>query len=40
MGDEVKLGQLDSELFRIFIDARVWEERQERRRESVAVNRP
>jgi HD-GYP domain-containing protein (c-di-GMP phosphodiesterase class II) len=40
MGDEVKLGQLDAELFRIFIEARVWEERQERRRESVMVNRP
>jgi len=38
--DEVERGQLDPDLFRIFIEARIWEERTERRRESIAVNRP
>jgi HD-GYP domain-containing protein (c-di-GMP phosphodiesterase class II) len=38
--DEVKQGQLDAELFKIFLEARVWEARSERRRESIAVNRP
>jgi HD-GYP domain-containing protein (c-di-GMP phosphodiesterase class II) len=40
MTDEVERGQLDESLFRIFLEARVWEERTERRRESIAVNRP
>ena len=40
MVDEVERGQLDGDLFRVFIEARVWEEKQERRRASVAVNRP
>ncbi len=40
MVDEVERGQLDGDLFRVFIEARVWEERQERRRASIAVNRP
>jgi HD-GYP domain-containing protein (c-di-GMP phosphodiesterase class II) len=40
LSDEVKQGQLDAELFRIFLEARVWESRSERRRESIAVNRP
>jgi HD-GYP domain-containing protein (c-di-GMP phosphodiesterase class II) len=40
MVDEVERGQLDGELFRVFIEARVWEERQEKPRASVAVNRP
>jgi HD-GYP domain-containing protein (c-di-GMP phosphodiesterase class II) len=38
--DEVERGQLDADLFRVFVEARVWEERTERRRESIAVNRP
>ncbi len=38
--DEVKQGQLDADLFKIFLEARVWEARTERRRESIAVNRP
>jgi HD-GYP domain-containing protein (c-di-GMP phosphodiesterase class II) len=40
MADEVERGQLDESLFRVFLEARVWEERRERRRESIAVNRP
>jgi hypothetical protein len=40
MTDEVERGQLDESLFRIFLEARIWEERKERRRESIAVNRP
>jgi response regulator RpfG family c-di-GMP phosphodiesterase len=40
MTDEVERGQLDESLFRIFLEARVWEERSERRRPSIAVNRP
>lgn len=40
MVDEVERGQLDGDLFRVFIEARVWEEKQEKRRASVAVNRP
>jgi HD-GYP domain-containing protein (c-di-GMP phosphodiesterase class II) len=38
--DEVERGQLDEALFRVFVEARVWEERVERRRVSIAVNRP
>ncbi|HWA56596.1 MAG TPA: HD domain-containing phosphohydrolase [Gemmatimonadales bacterium] len=40
MVDEVERGQLDSDLFRVFIEARVWEEQREKPRASVAVNRP
>ncbi|MEO8634230.1 MAG: HD domain-containing phosphohydrolase [Gemmatimonadales bacterium] len=40
LGDEVKLGQLDAELFKIFVEAKVWEDRPERKRDSLAVNRP
>jgi HD-GYP domain-containing protein (c-di-GMP phosphodiesterase class II) len=40
MVDEVERGQLDGDLFRVFIEARVWEERQEKPRASIAVNRP
>ena len=38
--DEVERGQLDGDLFRVFVEARVWEEQTERRRESIMVNRP
>jgi HD-GYP domain-containing protein (c-di-GMP phosphodiesterase class II) len=38
--DEVERGQLDEELFRVFVEARIWEERAERRRDSIMVNRP
>ena len=40
LGDEVKQGQLDAELFKVFVEAKIWEERPERRRDSLAVNRP
>lgn len=40
MVDEVERGALDGELFRVFIEAKVWEERREKPRASVAVNRP
>ena len=40
LGDEVRQGQLDGELFKIFVEAKIWEERPERRRDSLAVNRP
>jgi response regulator RpfG family c-di-GMP phosphodiesterase len=40
MVDEVERGQLDGDLFRVFIEAKVWEERTEKPRASVAVNRP
>jgi HD-GYP domain-containing protein (c-di-GMP phosphodiesterase class II) len=38
--DEVERGQLDESLFRVFVEARVWEDRPERRRDSIMVNRP
>jgi HD-GYP domain-containing protein (c-di-GMP phosphodiesterase class II) len=38
--DEVEHGQLDESLFRIFVEARIWEDRPERRRDSIMVNRP
>lgn len=40
MVDEVERGQLDGDLFRVFVEAKVWEERREKPRASVAVNRP
>jgi HD-GYP domain-containing protein (c-di-GMP phosphodiesterase class II) len=40
MVDEVERGQLDGDLFRVFLEARVWEERTEKPRASIAVNRP
>jgi HD-GYP domain-containing protein (c-di-GMP phosphodiesterase class II) len=40
MVDEVERGQLDGDLFRVFVEAKVWEERTEKPRASVAVNRP
>lgn len=40
MVDEVDRGALDGELFRVFIEAKVWEEQREKPRASVAVNRP
>jgi len=40
MVDEVERGQLDAELFRVFVEARVWEQQTEKRRASIAVNRP
>lgn len=40
MTDEVERGQLDEPLFRLFVEGRIWEERTERRRESIMVNRP
>ena len=38
--DEVEHGQLDEGLFRVFVEARIWEDRPERRRDSIMVNRP
>ncbi len=38
--DEVEHGQLDESLFRVFVEARIWEDRPERRRDSIMVNRP
>jgi HD-GYP domain-containing protein (c-di-GMP phosphodiesterase class II) len=40
MVDEVERGQLDAGLFRVFLEAKVWEERTEKPRASIAVNRP
>ncbi len=40
MVDEVEHGALDGELFRVFVEAKVWEEQKEKPRASVAVNRP
>jgi response regulator RpfG family c-di-GMP phosphodiesterase len=40
MVDEVERGQLDADLFRVFVEAKVWEERAEKPRASIAVNRP
>ena len=40
MVDEVERGQLDADLFRVFVEARVFEERAEKPRASIAVNRP
>lgn len=40
MVDEVEHGALDGELFRVFVEAKVWEEQREKPRASVAVNRP
>jgi HD-GYP domain-containing protein (c-di-GMP phosphodiesterase class II) len=40
MVDEVERGQLDADLFRVFLEARVWEEQAEKPRASIAVNRP
>lgn len=40
MADEVTRGQLDEQLFRIFVHSRAFEESVERRRDSVAVAQP
>ena len=40
LGDEVKQGQLDGELYKVFVEAKIWEDRPERKRDSLAVNRP
>jgi len=40
MVDEVERGKLDADLFRVFVEGKVWEERREKPRASIAVNRP
>ncbi len=40
MGDEVKTGQLDADLFQLFIEAKLWEDRPPERRDSRGLVRP
>lgn len=40
LGDEVKAGQLDRDLFQLFLDAKIWDEIRPERRDSRGIVRP